>query len=79
MNDFPVKAEAPGLCAMCRHGRVIRNRRGSHFFLCERSRFDPAFPRYPRLPVLRCRGYEASTASRADTPVDPASQNGEQK
>ena len=23
-----------------------------------RSRTDPAFPRYPRLPVTRCRGYE---------------------
>jgi len=32
--------------------------RGSRFTLCERSRTDPAYPRYPRLPVLACRGFE---------------------
>jgi len=26
--------------------------------MCERSLSDPSFPRYPRLPVLECRGYE---------------------
>jgi hypothetical protein len=50
-----------GLCASCRHARVVRTER-SAFWLCERSRSDPAFPRYPRLPVLRCRGYEARTS-----------------
>jgi hypothetical protein len=47
-----------GLCDSCRHQRVIRNTRGSSFSLCERSRTDPDFPRYPRLPVRACRGYE---------------------
>lgn len=47
-----------GLCDVCRHVRVIRNRRGSIFRLCKRSATDPAFPRYPRLPVVRCDGYE---------------------
>jgi hypothetical protein len=29
------------------------------FSLCERSRTEPdEFPRYPRLPVLECRGFE---------------------
>ena len=28
------------------------------FSLCERSKTDPAFPRYPRLPVIECAGYE---------------------
>jgi hypothetical protein len=29
------------------------------FSLCRRSRAEPdRFPRYPRLPVLRCPGYE---------------------
>jgi hypothetical protein len=29
------------------------------FSLCRRSRDEPErFPRYPRLPVLRCVGYE---------------------
>lgn len=47
-----------GLCATCAHAHVIQNRRGSRFHLCERSREDASFPRYPRLPVLRCPGYE---------------------
>ena len=26
--------------------------------MCERSKTDPSFPKYPRVPVLECRGYE---------------------
>jgi hypothetical protein len=37
---------------------VIESERGSVFYLCQRSRTDPAYPKYPRLPVLRCAGYE---------------------
>lgn len=49
-----------GLCDSCRHQRLIRNTRGSVFSLCERSRAEPErFVRYPRLPVLRCNGYES--------------------
>ena len=48
-----------GLCATCHHQRVVRNTRGSSFSLCERSKTDPAYPRYPRLPVMACPGYEA--------------------
>lgn len=51
-----------GLCATCAHHRVVQNRRGSRFYLCERSRSDPSYPRYPPLPVLRCRGWEPSGA-----------------
>ena len=47
-----------GLCDSCLHQRIVRNTRGSSFSLCERSRTDPDFPRYPRLPVRKCRGYE---------------------
>jgi hypothetical protein len=38
---------------------VVRNTRGSVFSMCERSKTDPAFPKYPPLPVLECRGYLA--------------------
>lgn len=48
---------SPGLCANCAHHRVIESRRGSRFHLCEKSREDPRFPKYPPLPVLRCAGY----------------------
>ncbi|MEA2403666.1 MAG: hypothetical protein QOE08_313 [Thermoleophilaceae bacterium] len=47
-----------GLCGSCRHQRIVVTTRGSTFSLCERSKTDPSFPRYPRLPVLECRGYE---------------------
>jgi hypothetical protein len=49
-----------GLCADCRFMRRIESDRGSTFYLCERSATDPSFPKYPRLPVLRCIGYEPS-------------------
>ncbi|MGN6373478.1 MAG: hypothetical protein ACTHM1_10905 [Solirubrobacteraceae bacterium] len=51
-----------GLCETCAHRREVRNTRGSVFSLCERSRTDPAYPRYPRLPVLECQGYERLSA-----------------
>ena len=47
-----------GLCDSCRHQKLIHNTRGSTFSLCERSKTDPRFPKYPRLPVERCPGYE---------------------
>jgi hypothetical protein len=47
-----------GLCDDCRHQRLVPNTRGSVFSLCERSRQDPAYPRYPRIPVLSCPGFE---------------------
>jgi DNA-3-methyladenine glycosylase I len=47
-----------GLCDSCRHQRVVRNTRGSSFSLCERSKDDERYPRYPRLPVRSCAGYE---------------------
>ena len=49
-----------GLCSRCVHQKLIRNTRGSTFSLCERSKTDPRFPKYPRLPVTRCAGFEQS-------------------
>jgi len=46
-----------GLCAACRHTRRIESARGSVFWLCRRSATDPAYPRYPALPVVRCAGF----------------------
>ncbi len=48
-----------GICDRCRHQQVIRTTRGSRFSLCRRSRDEPErFPRYPRLPVIVCPGYQ---------------------
>ncbi len=52
-----------GLCDSCAHQRLVPNTRGSEFSLCLRSRSDPAFPRYPRLPVRECSGYEQRARS----------------
>lgn len=47
-----------GLCAGCAHVQVMRSDRGSVFYRCQRSDTDARFPKYPRLPVVRCEGYE---------------------
>jgi hypothetical protein len=48
-----------GLCDSCAHQQLVPNTRGSVFSLCRRSRDEPErFPRYPRLPVTGCPGYE---------------------
>jgi hypothetical protein len=47
-----------GLCARCRHSKEIRTDRGSSFIMCLRSFREPEYLKYPRLPVLRCAGFE---------------------
>lgn len=51
-------APPAGLCDSCRHQQLVPNTRGSVFSLCLRSRTDPAYPRYPRVPVAACPGHE---------------------
>jgi len=46
------------MCDTCAHRQVVRTGRGSEFTLCQRSKDDPSYPKYPRLPVVRCRGHE---------------------
>jgi hypothetical protein len=59
-----------GLCGTCRHQRLVPNTRGSVFSLCERSRTEPEYPRYPRLPVVECAGYEPRDAAEAPAGAD---------
>jgi len=47
-----------GLCDSCVHQKLIRSGRGSEFSMCLRSKTDERFPKYPRIPVERCPGYE---------------------
>lgn len=47
-----------GQCGLCRHARIVSSSRGARFVLCERSRDDEAYPRYPMLPRSRCDGME---------------------
>jgi hypothetical protein len=47
-----------GLCSVCSHARAIRSSKSSEFWLCERSKRDPRFAKYPPLPVRACSGFE---------------------
>jgi hypothetical protein len=46
-----------GLCEHCINVQVIETRRGSRFFRCRLADIDPAFVRYPPLPVISCPGF----------------------
>ena len=53
-------APPAGLCAQCLHRKEIRTDRDTIFTQCLRSFTDPKFPKYPRLPVLKCTGFESN-------------------
>ena len=52
-----------GLCDSCVHQKLIRTTRGSTFSLCERSKTDSRYPKYPRVPVEQCPGHERRALS----------------
>ncbi len=54
-----------GLCESCKNVEMTANRRGSRFYLCKLSAHDARFPKYPRLPVLTCEGYEPQSDVKA--------------
>ena len=60
MNDSRAEEQDAGLCARCAYALVIRNDRGSRFYLCRLSATDFRFTKYPQLPVRRCRGFVPS-------------------
>lgn len=57
MTGTDTHLKTGGLCDTCRHAHPIESAKGSFFLLCDLSRTDPAFPKYPRLPVLACPGF----------------------
>jgi hypothetical protein len=61
-QSAPDQYTGPGLCAECAHSRRVESERKSFFILCELSFNDPRFPKYPRLPVLSCKGYKKKAA-----------------
>jgi hypothetical protein len=46
-----------GLCLDCLHAKQVEGKEDTFYFLCELSFTNRTFPKYPRLPVLRCPGY----------------------
>jgi hypothetical protein len=59
------RPDAPpaGLCETCRNVKIVETRKGSRFYLCTLSEIDPRFPKYPRIPVVRCLGYVPAETS----------------
>lgn len=69
-NGPPPRA---GLCASCRHMRLVTNDRGSVFVRCAYAAVDPAFAKYPRLPVMACAGHQPHDGASGDTPAASSS------
>ena len=53
--EQPVEA---GLCGTCQNARIVRSDRGSVFHRCLLAHKGGHFANYPRLPVVRCVGWE---------------------
>jgi hypothetical protein len=61
-----------GLCATCRHHQAVLSGKGSVFHRCRLADTDDRFPRYPRLPVLVCDGYETEAGETGPASPGPA-------
>lgn len=60
--ELEMERQRAGLCADCTHARIVYSERGKRFYLCELSKTDPRFAKYPRLPMLQCDGFERDSA-----------------
>ena len=60
-----------GLCDGCRHQQLVHTTRGSTFSLCQRSKTDPRYAKYPPAPVLRCPGFEPRPSEGSRSPSPP--------
>jgi len=45
------------LCETCQNLQEVNTPKGSRFLLCRLSKSDPAYPKYPPQPIVRCDGY----------------------
>jgi putative acetyltransferase len=52
------------LCESCRWMREVTTTR-SRFLLCELSKTNPAYQKYPPQPVIRCQGYQQTQRQEA--------------
>ena len=58
IGPIPGRGTGPGLCGVCVNVRVVESGKGSRFYLCKLSAADSRFPKYPRLPVVECSGFQ---------------------
>lgn len=66
-----MSAPPAGLCNLCTYQRVVGNTRGSRFSMCERgvrTGERERYPKYPRIPVVECPGFEPCAASPSPPP-----------
>jgi hypothetical protein len=54
--------ETVGVCVRCAHAARQTSARGGAFWRCRRADADPAYRRYPVLPVRACPGLEERTS-----------------
>jgi hypothetical protein len=45
--------------------RLVVTPKGSRFLLCRLAKTDPAYPKYPQQPVIRCSGYQQNDTGAA--------------
>jgi hypothetical protein len=57
-NEETRERARAGLCADCLHARRIESDRAAKFYLCDLAAVDPAYRKYPVLPVIRCAGFQ---------------------
>ena len=57
------------LCETCRWMREATTPR-SRFLLCELSKTDATYPKYPPQPVVQCGGYRSKDGAETSRPGD---------
>jgi hypothetical protein len=60
LPEAPSLPAEPGLCGACRHASVKGTNRGTAYLRCTRASWDDRLPRYPRLPVTSCIGFQGA-------------------
>jgi hypothetical protein len=60
LEEVPVGAVAMihSLCETCAWRREVVTPKRSRFLLCQLSQTNPAYPKYPLQPIVRCDGYQ---------------------
>lgn len=57
-SDWQMLGDDAGCCSSCQHAKLNVTRRGTAYLRCLRAAWDPRLPRYPRLPVRDCPGFD---------------------
>jgi hypothetical protein len=59
-DDAPPESAIVGLCSDCAHAKKLKTKIDATIYLCGRAAADSRFPKFPRLPIMACAGYEKS-------------------